>query len=243
MMGDKRMKQKLGIIGGLGPMASAQFMAQVTSMTDAKTDQQHIETVLYSRPATPDRTAFLTGQSDDTPLPMLLESAKALESFGCGVLVMPCMTAYSFYEPLCAELYAELINPITESAQLLKARGIRKAGIMATDGTMKVGLFQQALMEADITPIVPDAANQREVMHMIYEEVKSGKPADLERFHAVTHSMRVQGAECIILGCTELSVIKQQQEIGGGFLDAMEVLSARAIEACGYKTRSDIILL
>lgn len=237
------MKQKLGIIGGLGPMASAQFLAQVTSMTDAQTDQQHIETVLYSRPSTPDRTAFLTGQSGESPLPVLLDSAKTLERFGCGVLCMPCMTAYSFYEPLCAELYGVLINPITESAQLLKNHGIRKAGIMATDGTLHTGLFQRALTDAGIQPVIPDAANQRDVMHMIYNEVKSGKPADLERFHAAAHSMRVQGAECIILGCTELSVIKRQQEIGGGFLDAMEVLAARAIEACGYKTRSGITLL
>ena len=237
------MKQKLGIIGGLGPMASAQFLTMLTAMTDAETDQQHIETLLYSRPATPDRTAFLLGQSAEDPLPVLLESAKALEQFGCGVLVMPCMTAYSFYEPLCAELYAELIHPITESAKLLRQHGIRKAGVMATDGTLRVGLFQQALMAEGIQPIVPDAASQRDVMHMIYSEVKSGKLADLERFHAVTHAMRTQGAECIILGCTELSVIKRQQEIGSGFLDAMEVLAARAIEACGYPVRADIKLL
>ena len=231
------MKKKLGIIGGLGPMASAQFMEMLTAMTDAETDQEHIEAILYSRPATPDRTAFLLGQSPDSPLPAMIETGKALEQMGAQVLAIPCMTAHSFYPQLRTAFRAELINPITGSAALLMQHGIKRAGIMATDGTLQVGLFQDALTDAGITPIVPDAESQRDVMRMIYEQVKSGIPADLETFHAVAHAMRVQGAECIILGCTELSVIRQQQKIGTGFLDAMAVLAVNTITACGYMSK------
>ena len=231
------MNKKLGIIGGLGPMASAQFMEMLTAMTGAETDQQHIEAILYSRPATPDRTAFLLGRSPDSPLPVMIETGKKLEEMGAEVLAIPCMTAHSFYEQLQAAFRAQLINPITGSAELLKAHGIRRAGIMATDGTLQVGLFQHALNEAGITPVVPEPESQRDVMRMIYDQVKSGLPADLETFHAVAHAMRVQGAECIILGCTELSVIRQQQKIGTGFLDAMAVLAANTISACGYPVK------
>jgi aspartate racemase len=77
------------------------------------------------------------------------------------------------------------------------------------------------------------------VMSIIYDDVKSGKPADMERFHSVAHSMRAQGAECVILGCTELSVIRQTQKIGAGFLDAMVVLAECAIEACGYRVKPE----
>lgn len=233
------MKQKLGIIGGLGPMASAQFLELLTDKTDAATDQEHIEVFLYSRPQTPDRTAFLLGHSQESPYPVLLDSGKKLEAMGCGVLVMPCMTAYSFYPQLKSDLRARLINPITESAAVLKRRGMQKVGIMATSGTLQVGTFQQALTDCGITPIVPDAANQAEVMSIIYDDVKSGKPADMERFHSVAHSMRAQGAECVILGCTELSVIRQTQKIGAGFLDAMVVLAECAIEACGYRVKPE----
>ena len=104
------MKQKLGIIGGLGPMASAQFLELLTDRTDAATDQEHIEVFLYSRPQTPDRTAFLLGHSPDSPYPVLLDSGRKLEALGCGVLVMPCMTAYSFYPQLTAEFSARLIS-------------------------------------------------------------------------------------------------------------------------------------
>ncbi|MBR6716863.1 MAG: amino acid racemase [Oscillospiraceae bacterium] len=233
------MKQKLGIIGGLGPMASAQFLELLTDKTDAATDQEHIEVFLYSRPQTPDRTAFLLGHSQESPYPVLLDSGRKLEAMGCGVLVMPCMTAYSFYPQLKSDLRARLINPITESAAVLKRRGMQKVGIMATSGTLQVGTFQQALTDCGITPIVPDAANQAEVMSIIYDDVKSGKPADMERFHSVAHSMRAQGAECVILGCTELSVIRQTQKIGAGFLDAMVVLAECAIEACGYRVKPE----
>ena len=233
------MKQKLGIIGGLGPMASAQFLELLTDKTDAATDQEHIEVFLYSRPQTPDRTAFLLGHSQESPYPVLLDSGRKLEAMGCGVLVMPCMTAYSFYPQLKSDLHARLINPIPESAAVLKRRGMQKVGIMATSGTLQVGTFQQALTDCGITPIVPDAANQAEVMSIIYDDVKSGKPADMERFHSVAHSMRAQGAECVILGCTELSVIRQTQKIGAGFLDAMVVLAECAIEACGYRVKPE----
>lgn len=236
-------QKKLGVIGGLGPMASAQFLELLTSMTDAERDQEHIEAILYSRPQTPDRTAYLLGNSQDSPLPVMLDSAKTLESLGCEVLVIPCMTAYSFAAEMQAHCKARLINPITESAKLLKAAGKRCIGIMATDGTVTIGTFQKALEAEGIVPVIPDKENQREVMRIIYEDVKSGKPADMEQFHAVAHSMRAKGAECVILGCTELSVIKQTQVTGKGFLDAMEVLAAAAIEACGYRVKADVQLI
>lgn len=231
------MRKKLGIIGGLGPMASAQFLALLTEKTAAENDQEHIEAILYSRPATPDRTAFLLGKSQDDPYPVLRETGKILETMGAEVLAIPCMTAYSFAEKLAGDFTAQLINPITESAAQLKSLGMERVGIMATDGTLKVGLFQKALEQQGIAPVIPDAANQREVMRLIYDDVKSGRPADMERFHAVAHSMRAQGAQCVILGCTELSVIRQTQTIGAGFLDAMEVLAERAVEACGYTVK------
>lgn len=236
-------QKKLGIIGGLGPMASAQFLELLTAMTAAENDQEHIEAILYSRPNTPDRTAFLLGDNPESPLPVLRDTAEILENMGCEVLAIPCMTAYSFYEPLCEGRRAKIVHPIIESARVLKNAGKRRVGIMATDGTRRVGLFQNALEAEGIHPILPDADIQREVMRLIYEDVKSGRPADLERFHAAAHHMRARGAECVILGCTELSVIKQRQEIGGGFLDAMEVLAVRTVEACGYPVKAGVRLL
>lgn len=232
-------RKKLGIIGGLGPMASAQFMALLTAMTDAHNDQEHIETILYSRPNTPDRTAYLLGKSSQSPLPALLASARALESLGAEVYAIPCMTAYSFSDALAAAVHGKLIHPIAESAALLRQQGYHKIGIMATDGTLQVGLFQTALTAEGLTAVLPDVTHQACVMRLIYEQVKQGLPADLDLLADVARQLRGAGAERIILGCTELSVMKQTQEIGMGYLDAMEVLAARAITACGYPLRLD----
>lgn len=230
-------RKKLGIIGGLGPMASAQFLSLLTAMTVADNDQNHIETILYSKPNTPDRTAYLLGKSQESPLPALLDSARTLESIGAQVLAMPCMTAYSFSREIAGAVSAELIHPIEETAHLLAENGCHNVGIMATDGTLRVGLFQQALSAAGIACSIPEEKQQRLVMHMIYENVKKGQPADLDMLEAVTKHLRGMGADRVILGCTELSVIKQTQPIGNGYLDAMEVLAARAIEACGYECK------
>lgn len=227
-------QKKLGIIGGLGPMASAQFMSLLTAMTAAQSDQDHIETILYSRPQTPDRTAYLLGKSKNSPLPVLLETASVLEQLGAEVLAMPCMTAYSFGHEISAAIRGTLINPITETAALLKMQGHKKIGILATDGTLQVGLFQKALSAQELAFYVPDEKHQRLVMHLIYENVKKGQPADPDMLEEIGRYFRGLGADRMILGCTELSVIKQTQEIGAGYLDAMEVLAARAIEACGY---------
>ena len=233
----------LGIIGGLGPMASAQFLSLLTTMTDAQTDQDHIEAVLYSRPATPDRTAFLLGKSTDSPLPKLLESANTLENMGAAVLAMPCMTAYSFCNEISAAVRAQLVNPITETASLLRMQGHHKIGILATDGTLQVGLFQKALSAQELAFLTPDEKHQKLVMHLIYENVKTGQPADLDMLEETARYFRAQGADRMILGCTELSVIKQTQTVGEGFLDAMEVLAACTIEACGYRCKTEPMTL
>ena len=112
----------LGIIGGLGPMASAQFLELLTAMTDAAADQDHIETILYSKPQTPDRTAFLLRNSTENPLPDLIDSGKKLERLGAQVLAIPCMTAYGFYDALADAFQAKLIHPILKTAELLKKR-------------------------------------------------------------------------------------------------------------------------
>lgn len=234
------MKKKcLGIIGGLGPMASAQFMTLLTAMTDADCDNAHPETILYSRPCTPDRTAFLLGESSDSPLPSMVHAGKTLEQMGAQVLAIPCMTAYGFYDELITAFDAELIHPIEKTAAMLKAHGVKTAGIMATDGSLKAGIFRKALETKGIRAIIPDEKRQAMVMRIIYEQVKAGKSANLQTFSAVRNHLMQQGAEVTLLGCTELSVVKQMQHLGSGYLDVMEVLAASALSACGYGVRKE----
>ena len=130
-----------------------------------------------------------------------------------------------------------------ETAAYLKNAGCKKAGIMATTGTVHNGLFQRALSEIGLSYALPDDAMQQYVMSLIYDCVKAGEPADMEKFRTVSDALRKEGCDAIILGCTELSIIKRDNAIGSGYLDALEVLAHAAILACGKKIKPKYISL
>ena len=110
---------------------------------------------------------------------------------------------------------------------------ITRVGIMATTGTIRTGLFRRELERQGLEPVVPSAERQADVMHLIYRNIKANKPAEMDRFHAVRRELQDRGAQAIILGCTELSLIKRDEEIGPGFIDAMEVLAQQSVVRCG----------
>lgn len=225
--------QTLGVIGGLGPMATALFMQMVIEMTKADTDQEHIEILVHNCPGIPDRTSYILGNSRDDPGRPMADIGKRLAKAGADVIAIPCITAGYFYRRLSREIPVPIINTIEETVHYLKERGIKSAGLMATDGTVCSGLFQQELYRRGIEAVLPKKQGQRDVMHLIYENVKAARPIEMNRFTRVSDELREAGAQVIILGCTELSMIKKEQKIGGGYLDAMQVLAKCSVEWCG----------
>ncbi len=228
----------LGVIGGLGPMATVHFMELITEMTDASRDQDHLDMIVYSHPSIPDRTAYILGESDESPLEPMLFAGQKLIGAGAGCLCIPCMTAHYFYDTLSESLSVPLIHGIRETAAEAAENGVRKVGLMATSGTVKSGIFQEEMTRAGIDTVLPDEIHQKEVMEIIYDDVKAGRPADMEKFRNVSGFLRQAGAQVIILGCTELSVVKRDEEIGPGYLDALEVLAQRSLLFCGGKLKS-----
>ncbi len=223
----------LGVIGGLGPMATAFFMQMVIEMTEAVTDQEHIEMLIHNCPSIPDRTSYILGKSSEDPGTPMAAVGKKLSENGAQVIAIPCITANYFYEQLSREIPVPIINIIEETAGYLKERHIGKVGLMATDGTVQSGLFQTSLAEAGIEVVLPDEEGQQDVMHLIYQNVKAGEPAEMERFRRVSGKLRRGGAQVIILGCTELSMIRRDETIGPGYLDAMQVLAKCSVQICG----------
>lgn len=230
-------KAVLGVIGGLGPMATTHFMELVIQMTDAGTEQENLDMIVYNFPSIPDRTGYILGSNLRSPLPGLLSAGNSLARQGVDCIAVPCMTAHYFYRELEAGIPAQVINAVGETVRLLKEQGITKAGIMATDGTIASALFTNELIDAGILPVLPSEERQADVMHLIYRNIKAGEPPEMDRFRAVRQELQEKGAEVIILGCTELSLIKRDQDIGHGFLDAMEVLARQAIVRCGKKLK------
>ncbi len=229
----KSNEKMLGVIGGLGPMATAYFMELVTDMTDAATDQAHLQMLIYSAPSIPDRTRYILDNSCENPLPEMLRIGNLLVQQGAQRIAIPCVTAHYFFKELNGGIPVPVINGVQETAQHLKEHGITKVGIMATDGTIRSKVFHRELEALGIEAVIPSAERQADVMHLIFDDIKAGKPVNMETFTAVTRELRQNGAQAIILGCTELSLIKRDYAIGAGFLDVMEILAQQAILQCG----------
>ncbi len=225
--------KKLGIIGGLGPMATAYFLQLLTRMSDAASDQEHMEILLHSKPQIPDRTRFILGQSPENPLPRMIEIGIGLKEQGAELIAIPCVTAHYFQKKLEAEIGIPVLNAVAQTALCLKEAGVRRAGILATDGTIESELFQRALGAEEIACILPDRESQQIVMDMIYKKIKAGEAVEPEEFAVVSGKLFGRGAEPVLLACTELSLVKRDLSLGDGFLDVMEVLARKAVMSCG----------
>ena len=233
----------LGVLGGLGPMASVYFLQLIVQMSDAATDQEQMEVILHSKPQIPDRTRYILGQSGDNPLPQMAEAGRRLAAQGVEMLAIPCITAHYFQEQLETEVGIPILNAVEETALYLEQAGIACVGILATDGTLASGLFQTCLAEHQINCILPGEEDQGTVMRLIYENVKAGKPVEFPLFEALSDRLFDSGAQVILLGCTELSLIKKDYALGAGFLDVLEVLARKAVLCCGRLKKEYEVLI
>ena len=223
----------LAVIGGLGPMATAYFMQLVIDMTDASNDQEHIPMIIYNCPQIPDRTNYLLGKSSENPGPQIIDCGRKIEKAGAELIAVPCITAHALFPEIEDELSTPVLHIIRETVEYLKREGIQRVGLEATDGTVQTKVFQKELEKQGIEVILPSEEKQKMVMHIIYNNVKAGRRVDMERFEQIEAELHEKGAQVIILGCTELSMISRDEKIGHGYLDAMEVLARAAVLQCG----------
>ncbi len=223
----------LGVLGGLGPAATVYFYELLTTRTKALCDQDHIDMVISSRATTPDRTAYILGRSDENPLDVMISEAVKLQEYGADLIVMPCNTAHYFFDEISRAIDVPMLNIIEETVKYCTLRGYKKVGIMATDGTLDTSTYQMKLTEHGLDFALPDADSQRVVMDIIYQSVKRGKTPSLSEFSHAADSLWSSGCDCVILGCTELSLVKREYKLDDRYVDSMEVLAESTIRACG----------
>ncbi len=231
--------KKLGIIGGLGPMATIYFMELVVRMTKADNDNGHIPMIIYNYPDTPDRTEYLLDHSKPNPLPNILEMGENLKKQGCEYFAMPCITAHYFGKEITETIGSGFINMIEETAKFLNKKKIDTVGLMATDGTVKSKVFEDTLNAYGINVVVPSDEKQRLVMKVIYDEVKAGKEVSVNDLYEVKEELKSKGAKLCLLGCTELSVVKGNYTLDDEFLDVLEILAKQAVLLCGAMVNSE----
>ena len=197
-------KKIIGIIGGMGPLATADLFEKIILHTRASCDQDHLRVLIDSNTNIPDRTAaILHGGAD--PVPELTASAQGLERQGAEVLVMPCNTAHHFYDAVQDAVSVPVLHMIRLTAQALGERGVQVAGLLATDGTVQTGIYQRCFEGSGIRLLTPEEPGQRALMDMIYRGVKAGRrDYDAGEARQAMEELLRRGAETLILGCTEL---------------------------------------
>lgn len=228
------MAKTVGVLGGLGPMATVYFYEMVVRMTDAQKDQDHIDMVIVNKATTPDRTAYIIGESQENPSIDLIENAKKLEKFGVDILAIPCNTAHYFYEEIQSSVNIPIANMPKETVSYIKSNNYKKVGILATRGTIKAQIYQKTCELYNIDYEILDEENQALLMDIIYNDIKTGNPANMKNFNKIISYFEDLNCDCVILGCTELSILKNDNELDDNFyIDSMDILAKNIIELSG----------
>ena len=196
----------IGLIGGMGPAAAVDFYARVVATHGALRDQDHPPCIMYSATQVPDRTAFLLEGGAD-PTPELVAAARLVESAGADFIAIPCNSAHAFLAPMRAAVSIPILDMIALAVAAIATimPHARRIGVLAASGSVKVGLYDEPLREHGLEPFYPVPDVQDEVMAAI-KEVKAGGAGETSdpRFVAAVEHLRDRGADCVIMGCTEI---------------------------------------
>lgn len=229
------MEHRLGVLGGMGPQATQIFYQRIIDRTDADRDQDHLPALILSDTAMPDRTAALLEGRGEEVFRRMLDDALLLERSGCTVLAIPCNTSHYFADRLQEELHIPLLHMVRLATGRLRARGVKKVAVLATQGTITTGIYQKECDLLGLESWQPDPATQKLVTEIIYDEIKKGERGSREKFAAIDRAVRSAGCDGAVLGCTELSVYRSYHSLPEFYLDAMEVLAEECILRCGKK--------
>ena len=233
------MKKTIGILGGMGPLATADLFRKIVTMTKAGCDNNHIRIYIDDNASIPDRTAaILSGGKDPTPI--MADSLKKLEGCGADCIIMPCNTAHYFLPRLQAMTEVPFLSMLEATARTC-ARTFpgKTAAILATKGTLSTGLYEEALKAQGVGYLVPDAEEQDALMRVIYEGVKADAAPEAYRadMEGVMKTLAAKGADYFILGCTELPVAADLLGLTQPMIDPTTELAKAAITFCGYELK------
>ena len=227
----------LGVMGGMGPMATVDFLKKVVVNTSAKGDRDHIHTLTDSHCSIPDRTDYILGGGEN-PAELLIDTALKLQKMGAEIIVMPCNTAHYFYSDIRRSLKVELINMVEETAKTIVGR--ERVGLLATKGTYLAKIYEKTFKKYDIHVVQPPEEIKEVVNNLIYS-IKGGEysPEDHRKsIEEILNWFRGEGIDTLILGCSELPLIFNETSTEKfSLIDPTEILALAAIRAMGRKIK------
>jgi aspartate racemase len=205
------MSKIVGILGGMGPLATADLFTKIVQVTPAAVDQEHLRIIVDNHPQIASRVDFINGAGPD-PLPQMVESARLLEKAGVDFIVMPCNTAHYWFDGIQAAVDTPMISIIAAAFEHVSRQSSGNPGrilLLAREVTVRIGLFQKAFSSSAISLVIPEPAEQ-ELVERVVIGVKSGAVADnpwLAQFNAMIERYRRDGVTAVLAGCTELPLL------------------------------------
>ncbi|CAM3739550.1 aspartate/glutamate racemase family protein [Mesobacillus zeae] len=200
------MKKVVGIIGGMGPLATVDLMTKIISHTAAKNDQDHIHIIADNDTQIPDRTSAIMGKGED-PAPYMVQSALRLQNAGADFLVIACNTAHFFYDTVQNAVRIPILHMPLETADFLQEHGFKKVGLLATNGTIKTKLYQRYCQSCGIEVLEPEEEIQKTVMEGIYSIKRGDLATGASLLLTAADKLLTEGAEAVIAGCTEIPLV------------------------------------
>ena len=224
---------RLGVLGGMGPFASVDFLKKLIAATPAQHDQDHIPVVVYSVPQIPDRVRPILYNEGESPLPAMTEGVRTLEAAGAGCIVIPCITAHHWYDGLCLATTIPIIHIADATCAALKEQGVRgDVGLLATTATLHSGFFQRRLEIAGLRPVLPTT----EVM----EELVLPSIACVKRYDMATARRLASEAIAYLLTRDLQTVVLACSELPPALEGAAPTLTARCVDTLAALARASV---
>lgn len=226
-------RRTLGILGGMGAKAGAAFYDRLVDLTPADRDQDHIRSILYTNPEIPDRTEGILGGGED-PYPALLSSAKLLEDAGADLIAIACISAHYYIPRLRWELTCDILSAIEETAGAVRMEypGGSSLGLLATTGTIRSGMYQDALKNYRVITLTEEL-QETLLMGAIYGDLKAGRiPEGKKKAAEALERIADMGAETVIIGCSELPLVIEKSSSDIPLFDSIEILIRKVVSVC-----------
>ncbi|MCA1669366.1 MAG: amino acid racemase [Thermomicrobia bacterium] len=229
----------VGILGGMGPAATADLYAKIIAATPATRDQDHLHVVIWADPTAPDRSHALMHGGED-PTPWLLRGATQLVAMGASFIAVPCNTAHAFFPAIEREITVPLIHMMDETATAVGIAhpAIERAGLLATTGTIMSRLYQQWFANHGIEVVVPKNDLQERVVMGAIHRVKAGQIGQdtTDLLAEAARYLIDQGAEALIAGCTELPLVFRDGDASVPVIDPTRVLAEAVVRRARVAT-------
>lgn len=221
----------LGILGGMGPLATCEFFKKIIELTPAEKDQDHLHIIIDNNTNIPDRTEYILGKGKD-PRIELIRSAIKLESMGADYIAIPCNTAHYFYDDIVKYSKIKILNMVYETVDFLKANnsGNKDYLLLSTEGTYQAKIYDKAFNSSGLNILTPNDKDKKIIMKWIYGIKSSNFNVTLKEFESLVNKYTLNKEIPIIVGCTELSFLFEKIKTSKQYFDPLTILAKRCVD-------------